>query len=278
MRKIVKIFVLIIAIISLFVVFFNPYRGRDNLGQMPPPPKHGGIYVVAHRGAHNDAPENSLAAYQKAIDMGVDYIEVDIRTTKDGVIVSCHNGDIDAYVDGLTGSINDFTFDELQKIDIGIKKGVQWKGTRIPTFEEILKIAQGKCGIYLDLKEAPVKELVAIIKKYDMEEQTLWYSPSIRFWTFNDLAKECPICIPMPDPIFDWLLPKTLKFMKPKVIAGSYDSFSEEFAKKCHDNGSIVIIDEDDSDSKEWQKAIDMGADGIQTDKPEELIKFLDNR
>ena len=276
-KKITKSVLLLIAFVTLLILFYNPYGGNKHKGQPLPPPKHGDIYVVAHRGAHNDAPENSLAAYQIAIDMGVDFIEVDIRTTKDGVIVSCHNGDIDAYVDGLTGSINRFTFAELQKIDIGIKKGAKWKDTRIPTFEEILKIAKGKCGIYLDLKEAPVKELVALIKKYDMEGQTLWYSPSIRFWTFNDLAKECPNCIPMPDPIFNWLLPKTLKYMNPQVIAGTYNTFSEEFAKKCHEKGSLVIIDEDNSDSKEWQQAIGMGVDGIQTDKPEELIHFLNN-
>ena len=259
-------------------MFYNPYWHVKPGNHKLPPPKHGDIYVVAHRGAHTDAPENSLPAYQKAIDMGVDFIEVDVRTTKDGVMVSCHNGDIDAYVDGLTGSINDFTFAELEKIDIGIKKGNQWKGTRIPTLDEIFKIAKGKCGIYLDLKEAPVKKLVTLLKKYDLEGSALWYSPSVRFWTFNDLQKECPVCIPMPDPIFNWLLPRTLNYMKPKVVAGSFDTFSKKFADECHEHGAVTIIDEDNSDPKEWRQAIDMGADGIQTDEPEQLIKFLENR
>lgn len=278
MKKKVVSVVSSIALLLLFVMLYNPYRDIKPNTQKLAPPKHGGIYVVAHRGAHNDAPENSLPAYQKAIDMGVDFIEVDVRTTKDGVIVSCHNGDIDAYVDGLTGSINDFTFDELEKIDIGIKKGAQWAGTQIPTLEEIFKIAKGRCGVYLDLKEAPVNELAALLKKYDLESSTLWYSPSIRFWTFNTIQKKSPNSFPMPDPIFNWLLPRTLKYMKPNIIAGSFDTFSKEFADKCHEHGAIVIIDEDNSNPKEWQRAIDMGADGIQTDKPEELIKFLDNR
>ena len=48
------------------------------------PPKHDGVYVVAHRGAHEGIPENTLPAYQKAIDLGADFVEIDVRTTKDG--------------------------------------------------------------------------------------------------------------------------------------------------------------------------------------------------
>jgi len=275
MKHFFKVTLLLLLSVFLFIMFFNPYgENKHNIKPLTPP-KHGGIYVVAHRGAHHEAPENSLAAYQKAIDMGVDFIEVDIRTTKDGVIVSCHNETIDAYADTMTGKVNDFTYDELMKVDIGIKKGVEWKGTRIPTFEEVLKIAKGKCGIYLDLKEAPVKELVALIKKYDLQHQTLWYSPSIRFWTFNELEKECADCIPMPDPVINSLLERTLNYMNPQVVANSYDTFNKDFAEKCHEKGVIVIIDEDNSYPEEWQKAIDLGVKGIQTDDPEKLIQFL---
>ena len=279
MKKVLKILVFILVLILLLGMFYNPFSANMHISTLPESPKHGGIYVVAHRGAHLEAPENSLAAYQKAIDMGVDFIEVDIRTTKDGVIVSCHNEMVDAYTDGISGKVNNFTYEELMKLDIGIKKGDQWKNTRIPTLEEILKIAsKGKCGIYLDLKEAPVKKLVSLIRKYGLEHQTLWYSPSVRFWTFNDLVKECPECIPMPDPIFNWLLSWTLNNMSPMVIANSYDTFSKDFAKQCKEKGALVIIDEDHSDEVEWQHAIDLGVNGIQTDDPEKLIKFLKNR
>jgi len=56
-----------------------------------PPPKNGVMYVVAHRGAHKGIPENTLAAYAKAIEFGCDFVEIDVRTTKDGVLVSIHN-------------------------------------------------------------------------------------------------------------------------------------------------------------------------------------------
>jgi glycerophosphoryl diester phosphodiesterase len=72
-----------------------------------PESRHGGVYVVAHRGAHNGIPENTLAAYEAAIEMGVDFVEVDLRTTKDGYIVSIHNKQIDSYVtDGRRGLVS----------------------------------------------------------------------------------------------------------------------------------------------------------------------------
>ena len=98
-------------------------------------PKHGGVYVVAHRGAHEGIPENTLAAYQKAIDLGVDFVEIDVRTTKDGRFVSIHNSTVDAYGDGATGEVMDFTLAELRALDIGSRVGPEWEGAKVPTFD-----------------------------------------------------------------------------------------------------------------------------------------------
>ena len=78
-----------------------------------PEAKNGHTYVIAHRGVHRGIPENSLPAYQKAIDLGCDFIEIDVRSTKDGKIVSVHNSSIDAYVSGLSGKVKDFTLEEI---------------------------------------------------------------------------------------------------------------------------------------------------------------------
>ena len=240
-----------------------------------PPPKHGNIYVVAHRGAHIGIPENSLPAYQKAIDLGVDFIELDIRTTRDGEIITCHNSEIDAYTIEETGHVNDFSLAEIKQIDIGIKIGPEWENTQIPTLEEVLQICQGKCGVYLDLKEAPIEKIVKLLRKYNMESSALWYSPSIRFRMFHKLKKQCPECIPMPDPVSPRLLPFTIKIMKPRVIATVWDAFSPEFAKSCQDANILSIMDEDNPSTEEWRKAIEWGVNGIQTDDPESLIEFL---
>ncbi len=80
---------------------------------LPHPPKQGGMYVIAHRGAHQGIPENTLAAYRKAIELGCDFVEIDVRTTKDGALVSVHNATMEAYTGGAELAVRDLTLAEL---------------------------------------------------------------------------------------------------------------------------------------------------------------------
>jgi glycerophosphoryl diester phosphodiesterase len=236
------------------------------------PPKHEGVYVVAHRGVHNGIPENTLAAYQKAIDLGCDFIEIDVRTSKDGEYVSIHNSTVDAYVEGITGKVEDFTFVELRAMDIGIKHGEQWKGTKIPTFEEILQLCQGKIGIYLDLKNAPVKPLMNLSKQYNMEDRVIWYCDPEEHDEVERLSKQC---VSMPDPGPEENLQQIIDQFEPTLVASVWRYYSESFVKTCHEAGAMVIVDE--SDQSCWVDAIAWGSDGIQTDHPAELIEYLKN-
>ena len=165
-----------------------------------PQPKNGNTYVIAHRGVHNDIPENTLAAYRKAIEIGCDFVEIDVRTTSDNHIVSIHNATIDAYVEGRSGKVREMTLEEIRSLDIGKRVGVQWEGTRVPTFEEILQLCQGQIGIYLDLKDANMADLVRIIKKYEMERQVVWCISASNARAIRQVVAECPSCVPMPDP------------------------------------------------------------------------------
>jgi len=238
-----------------------------------PPPNHGGVYVVAHRGAHNGIPENTLAAYRKAIELGADFVEIDVRTTKDGHFVSIHNATIDAYVEGRTGTVKNKTLAQLRALDIGIRVGPKYEGTKIPTLEEVLDLCKSRIGIYLDLKDGDVEKLVRIIRRYDMQEHVLWYaSPR----NIEKVGAMCPECIPMPDPYTEKNLPKMIERFKPTVIAATWKAYSKEFVQTCHEANAIVIVDE--SDPSCWEDAVAWGSDGIQTDHPAELIEFLKRR
>ena len=81
------------------------HRGKFGTASLKEPKN--GVYVIAHRGAHNGIPENSLAAYRKAIDLGCDFVEIDVRTTKDGKFVSIHNSRVDEYVTGVKAKVSD---------------------------------------------------------------------------------------------------------------------------------------------------------------------------
>ncbi len=260
--------------ILMFLILVSGIAAAGDSGQSPlRPPKHGGIYVVAHRGAHERIPENTIPAYQKAIELDVDFVEIDVRTTKDGRFVSIHNSTVDGYAKAAKGSVANMTFDQLRALDVGSRVGSEWKDAKIPSFEEILDLCKGRMGIYLDLKNAPIDKLIPLIKTRGMERNIIWY---ISEGEVPQLRKECPECIEMPEPDSEKALSGMLESMKPRVVAGSNDSFTKAFAEKCHAAGAIVIVD--DGGPNSWTSLLERGADGIQTDHPADLIKFLEDR
>ncbi|MCP4641164.1 MAG: glycerophosphodiester phosphodiesterase family protein [bacterium] len=239
------------------------------------PPKHGGVYVIAHRGAHLGIPENTLPAYRKAIELGVDFVEVDIRTTKDGKFVSVHNRTVDGYAEGIEGAVRDLTLKELRALDVGMQVGPEWKGTRIPTFEEILDLCKGRCGIWLDLKDADIVPLVKLIKARQMEHEVVWcISPK----EVALLRAACPECIEMPDPGDEKNLAQVLAETRPRMVCPVWHSFSRTYAKPCHEAGVVVFVDERKPTRRWWEKALAWDADGIQTNDPAKLIAFLKDR
>ena len=122
-----KKFTIIILFLFAPMFIFSQEISSENPKGYSCKPKNGNIYVVAHRGAHNHIPENTLAAYQKAIDLGCDFVEIDIRKTKDGRFVSIHNSTVDAYVEGISGKVNDFKLAELKQMNIGKRIAPKWE-------------------------------------------------------------------------------------------------------------------------------------------------------
>jgi len=234
------------------------------------PPKHGGVYVVAHRGAHEGIPENTLPAYARAIELGADFVEIDVRTTKDGRLVSIHNASVESYAEGHSGRVAEMTYDELRALDVGARIAPEWVGTRIPLVEDILDLCRNKIGIYLDLKAGDVATLVDMVKERGMEKQVLWYASLSKL---RELEKSCPSCIAMPDPGPEKNLKKLIAAFQPAVVASVWRHYSKSFVDTVHDAGAIVIVDEDDPGC--WEDALKWKSDGIQTDHPAALIEWL---
>lgn len=106
---------------------------------------------VAHRGATGYAPENTIAAFDKGVEMKADYIEIDVQRNKDGELVIIHDNTVDRTTDG-TGYVKDLTFEQIRELDAGSWKGEQFTGEKIPTFDEILDRYHGRTGILIELK------------------------------------------------------------------------------------------------------------------------------
>jgi len=115
-----------------------------------------GYLKIAHRGASASEPENTLRAFQKAVDLGADMIEVDVHLSKDGQPVIIHDATLERTTNG-SGYVKDKTLLELKELDAG-------QGERIPALQEAIDFARGKCGLYIELKDpatpGPVVETI----------------------------------------------------------------------------------------------------------------------
>lgn len=108
-------------------------------------------WVIGHRGASGVAPENTLAAFQKALEQGARMIELDVHLTKDGVPVVIHDERVDRTTNGV-GPVADWTLAELKHLDAGMWFERRFRGQRIPTLREVLRFARGRMKLFLELK------------------------------------------------------------------------------------------------------------------------------
>lgn len=235
------------------------------------------IMVIAHRGAHQHAPENTLAAFKAAIRMGADYFECDVRPTADGRLVIMHNSTVNATTNG-GGAVNQMTFKQIRALDAGVKFSPKFAGTHVPTFEETLKLAKGKIGVYVDAKSvspAFTASVVNDLKRYRMVQHSVVYGYSLAF--FQDVVRLDPQVQIMPEAVNGSVLQRIVNEFHPKVIAFDASDFKSDLVRMAHNSGAKIYVDRLGSadNAKDWQAAIDLGADGIQTNYPARLLAYL---
>jgi glycerophosphoryl diester phosphodiesterase len=110
------------------------------------------VLVIAHRGASGHAPENTLAAFKKAVALGATFIETDLHLSRDARFVAIHDATLNRTTNGQ-GSVHDLTLAELRRLDAGSWFGSEYAGERIPTLEEILAFSKKNDVVfYLELK------------------------------------------------------------------------------------------------------------------------------
>ena len=126
-------------------------------------PKSDQVLVVAHRGNWRSAPENSVAAIDSAIQMGVDIVEIDIHKTKDGQLILMHDDRVDRTTNGK-GLIKDYTLAEIKKLKLKDKDGNLTEHI-VPTLEEALLAGKGQIMFNLDKAYSVFDEVYAVLEK-----------------------------------------------------------------------------------------------------------------
>ena len=142
----------------------------------------GKTIIYAHRVASGSTPENTMAAFKKAVSIGSDAIECDVQMTKEGKLIICHDELLDRTTDGK-GLIKDKTYEEIKLLDAGSWFNDSYAGERVPLLEELLELAKDS-GIYLniELKTGIVQyngiedKVVEMVKSYDLLNRTIFSS------------------------------------------------------------------------------------------------------
>lgn len=140
--------------------------------------------VQAHRGFSEAYPENTLLAFEKAIEAGADRIETDLALTKDGVVVLMHDNTVDRTTDGQ-GGVAAFTLEELKRLDAGSWKSPEFAGERVPTLAEALELTAGRAELNLEIKSngrtrssvrATIAAAAAVILEHDALDRVVFSS------------------------------------------------------------------------------------------------------
>ncbi len=136
--------------------------------------------IIAHRGASSITPENTILAFSKAIELGVGYIEVDIRFSKEDSIMVIHDETLDRTTSG-SGKVNQKTYLQLKNLSAGYpdKFGSDFRDEKIPSLFEVLILARGKVKVCIDIKNSPEIPIIELIKKMDMVNQVFLMSYNV---------------------------------------------------------------------------------------------------
>lgn len=147
---------------------------------------------IAHRGASLYAPENTMAAFQKAVDLGFDFIEFDVRLSKDGHLVVIHDADVQRTTDGI-GYIGELTIKEIKMLDAGSWFSPEFSKERIPLLEEVLKQFGGKIGLLIEMKSSENQpQLTKLLSDTLMEYMDAGLKPStlkVQSFNINEIKK-----------------------------------------------------------------------------------------
>ena len=259
------------------------------------------VLVVSHRGDWRNWPENSIPAIESVIRMGVDIMELDLKLTKDSVLVLCHDHTIDRTTNGK-GRVRDITYDSIRRCKLRRAHNVITDSLRMPTLREALEVCKDRIVVNVDQGYEYYDLVLAVTEELGVTEQILIKgkrAPEVVAAKFAEHPRNM-----MYMPIIDILKPKGQALfaeyrdkgitplayevcwseytpeveacMREVVAGGSKLWVNSLWASLCGGLDDDAAFDGDPAEV--YGKLVDMGATMIQTDRPELLISYLRSR
>lgn len=225
------------------------------------------VNVIGHRGAAGLEPENTLRSIRKAIELGVDQVEIDVRLTKDCQLVVIHDATVDRTTNGR-GYVKDFTFDELRLLDAG-------KGEQIPSLEEVLNLTKGKIVLQIELKEeGTARPVVRLIESRHAEGDVIISS------FIHGLLEEVHRLNPRLETgtlfyEFEGDMCQRAVDVHSKAIHVYYHDTDAKLVAEARGKGLKVVVWGVPDTTEAMKRLIELDVDGICTDRPDILINLL---
>lgn len=234
--------------------------------------------IFAHRGASHAAPQNTLVAFRKALEMGADGVELDVHLSADGVPVVIHDERVDTTTNG-SGAVADLTLAQLQALDAGVRFDPAFAGERIPTLEEVLTTFGQRLLINIELKaflrrdDALEAAVVALVRRLGLTER-VWFS-SFKPYALAQaraLAPEIP-CGLLYDPLsfgarlFGPITPH-------EALHPHHGLLTEARIRRAHRHGLWVVTWTVDDVTRARMLAA-WGVEGLITNEPARLLAAL---
>jgi glycerophosphoryl diester phosphodiesterase len=216
---------------------------------------------VGHRGARAYEPENTLRSFKKALELGVDAVELDLHRTRDGEIVVIHDEDVKRTTNGK-GAVSNLTLQEIKRLLID-------KDERIPTLEEVFNLIDKKVKIFIELKEVGLEEQVlALVKKKDLTANVVLVS-----FLEDALAKVRELDAEVETGLIYAKHKNPVKAaleLKAQWLVAFYRFTHTANVQKAHENGLKVLVWTVNT-AEEAEAMAKKGVDGIASDKPDIL-------
>ena len=246
-----------------------------------------GFIVIAHRGASAYYPENTMAAFEAALEMNAEMIELDVMMTGDGVPVVFHDALLDDHTNG-SGFIWDYSLNELRKLDAGSWFDEKFAGQKIPTLEEVIKFAAGKIALNIEIKTEAVTDKIEegveqksleLVKKYGMEEHVLFSSFDYRAVAhLKKLDPRIPVALLYNNRKSNGKLPHQLvEQLKADAFNCSFRQLRKKWVRNLNEHNIPHFIYTVNSKRK-MKSLYRSGVTGIFTDRPDllnEVVKEL---
>jgi glycerophosphoryl diester phosphodiesterase len=236
-------------------------------------------WVIAHRGASGHAPENTLASFRRAVELGATFIETDLRLTRDGQFVAMHDETVERTTNG-SGEVHDFTMSELRNVDAGMWFDREFMGERVPTLDEVLEFSRKHDVVfYLELKYGAMSgrdhALAAVLHRAQSAPRTIVISfdsaslaslrridPSIMTGLLVEEAK--------PDSV------QAALDLGSRQLCPKSSSVTAKLVEEAH-RADLQVVTWTVNSPDEMRAIISTGVDGIMTDFPDRLRAVIED-